>query len=195
LIIALEGIDACGKSSQIAKLRQWFEDEKGYECKVFSYPNYESETGLKIREMLKGGDADPLTLQSLMTVNRLEDTEKLWKYESGDGRCGPIAILDRYWWSGYAYGLFDGLDPSWLQRIHRGVTCPDLWVVLDISAEESFRRRPIRDDAYESDVDRLRSCRSAFLDLATDTNISMVCDGTKSPGEITHAILNRTGLG
>jgi thymidylate kinase len=178
LLIAIEGIDACGKSLQQARLA----DAVG--ASKMKFPNYGTPTGALILKLLKGerelhtpaevegrfGAAQEcaapdereqaLVLQSLMTVNRYEVTSFM------TGTLNERAlVLDRYFASGLVYGEADGLPPPWLYAVHHCLPKPDLYILLDISVEESFRRRPVREDAYEANRDRLEAARLGYLDL------------------------------
>lgn len=78
---------------------------------------------------------------------------------------GDVVILDRYWASGYVYGAYDGLDKEWLEAIHSTLPQPDYYFYIDISLEESIRRRPDRRDQYEKDMDCLMYVRKAYREL------------------------------
>lgn len=166
-IIAFEGIDACGKTTQIALLKKYL--ERNAKVRVFSFPNYETETGKAVKKLLKADDCDPLVLQSLMSMNRYEcQTEmKVAKYEG-------FVLLDRYWLSGFVYGRADGLSESWLREVHTRLLQPDRWIILDLPVEESFRRRPVRDDAYEANVDRLEKARGWYASAGPQRNVSII---------------------
>jgi dTMP kinase len=176
MIIAFEGIDACGKSTQIRMLEEQTE-LNGFSSKVFSYPNYETDTGKKILELLKAPKRDPLVLQTLMTVNRYENQTEIDVAQ----RMGMIVILDRYWLSGLVYGLSDGLPLSWLLNVHNRLIQPDQWIVLDISVEESFRRRPVRDDAYEASEQRMKFCRQQYCDAQDSISDLSIVNAMQAP--------------
>jgi dTMP kinase len=158
MIIALEGIDACGKHTQVRMLSEVAE-AKGIQVLNLSFPNYLTETGQLIRDMLTSEVRGPLLLQSMMTINRYEVSDKIDEAQL----MGKLIILDRYWMSGWVYGQTDGIDHDWLETIHRPLVQPHQWIVLDMPVEESFRRRPVREDLYESDRKRLEKARSLYL--------------------------------
>jgi dTMP kinase len=192
MITAFEGIDACGKATQVGMLMAHCANNL-IPYSAHSYPDYETETGKKIEELLKlpDGERDGLLLQSLMTVNRYESQHLL---EEAHAR-GELVILDRYWVSGLVYGQTDGLDRDWLVRVHNKLIQPHQWIILDTSVEESFRRRPAREDAYEASHDRLTNCRKLYLQAASEilpqldgTQVE-VLNGMNTPMEIHRAVL------
>lgn len=184
-IVAFEGIDACGKSTQIEMLTKHAGSKK-IDSLCFSYPNYQTETGKKILELLKAPERDPLVLQCLMSANRYEQQ---WEIERAECS-GRLVILDRYWLSGYVYGQADGLPFDWLMDVHFKLTRPHQWIVLDIPVEESFRRRPVRDDAYEANRERLEKARAQYREVTVWLRDSKVIDATLDAEEIHAQVLS-----
>ena len=187
MIICIEGGDACGKATQAKILADRLQ------ARLFSFPAYETLTGDAIRGNLAGGyegwqamsyrdhagrtfeaaDAasimgwreskrmNALVLQSLMLVNRMELGAEL----RGAARQGPV-VIDRYDASSLVYGKVDGIDPAWIQRVNEQLPVrPDLYILLDVPVEESFRRRPERRDRYEKDRPFMAKIRAEYLEL------------------------------
>lgn len=186
MIVAFEGIDASGKATQVRMLKEYAEG-KGVKVTCFDFPRYETDTGKRIKELLQleHEDRNPLDLQALMTVNRYECQGTI---EHAQAR-GDLVILDRYWLSGYVYGAGDGLSKDWLVRIHKNLIQPHQWFITDISIDESFRRRPDREDAYEASVDRLRNARANYIVIASQTPNARILNAMRSPEEIHQEIL------
>lgn len=190
MLVAFEGIDACGKSTQIDLLKK-ASVSMFPSCQVFSYPNYVTDTGGKIKQMLKDPERDPLVLQCLMTVNRYEEQFLVEEAMSA----GALVILDRYWLSGLVYGAADGLSSAWLYRVHEQLLRPDHWFVLDMNTEESFRRRPERDDDYESDRPRLAHARMRYRERCLSMSNGHLIDGEQNVQDIHKQILKVIGSG
>ena len=184
-IIALEGCDGAGKNTQAKKLAAHLN------AKLFSFPDYETETGQAILGNLQQRWAaaeldsstlhtprsfhltglphrlNALALQSLFTINRYEVAAKV----AAAALAGHV-VLDRYWLSGVVYGTCDGLDEDWLIRIHERLPQPDVWILLDVPPEASVQRRPERRDRYESDGNmgkRRELYRTLWADRQGDT--------------------------
>jgi thymidylate kinase len=176
-------------------LQQW--GESGFEphfasVERLSFPAYETVAGRAISKLLKAEERDPVALQSLMTVNRLEFQDSMRAFYGARS----LLVLDRYWLAALVYGVYDGIPGTWLRDIHRGLIQPDLWVILSISAKESFRRRPVREDAYEADRRRLERVSELYLDVSPVDVFGrrvMHIDGTASPQAIHRDIIKATG--
>jgi dTMP kinase len=192
MIVAFEGIDACGKQTQVRMLEEYANRNKMASV-AFDFPNYETPTGKKISELLISSDdnRDALVLQSLMTVNRYEMQDTI---EDAHFR-GELVILDRYWMSGWVYGQTDGIDPTWLESVHLPLIQPHQWILLDIPVGESFKRRPQREDAYEASRARLEASRRLYLQAAMGEpearlfEMVKIIDATKPPEWIHKEIL------
>lgn len=179
MIVAIEGIDASGKETQANMLKNWAAGRRDLFDDVSSqdFPDYTTLTGHSIGGLLKGkwsivADAlsskegiKALVLQCMMVTNRLEWGSKLRKFETSDRR---LLVCDRYHASAQVYGASDGLSPSWLRDIHELLPEPALWVLVDIPVDESFRRRPEREDYYERDRGKLEDVRERYLTLFED---------------------------
>lgn len=173
--VAIEGLDAAGKDAQSKLLADRLGGTR------LSFPNYDTPTGRLIREHLERGwccareclevdceqqlhedsGLDPLVFQCLQTANRLESLPAI----EGALARGPV-VFDRYWASAAVYGALDGLDRDWLMRTQADPMPPvDVWILLDVPVEESFRRRPQRRDRYELDRNYLERVRLEYRRL------------------------------
>lgn len=176
ITIAIEGLDASGKETQTKKLAERIGATR------FTFPNYESPTGKAILGHLKNdwrcadecadsrcdqvfhesdGKLDALVFQCLQTTNRLEALPRI---ESALV-AGPV-VFDRYWASAVVYGTLDGLDRNWLMLTQADPMPPvDIWILLDMPLEESFKRRPERRDRYEKNREYLERVRLEYRRL------------------------------
>jgi dTMP kinase len=185
-IIAFEGIDACGKTTQIQSLHNHL--GKDAKVSIFSFPDYTTRTGEAIARLLQDTERDPLVLQAMMSMNRYErQTEIAEALEEG------FVIFDRYWLSGLVYGAADGLDRSWLREVHTRLIQPDRWIILDLPVAESFKRRPVRDDAYEANEARLEAARKLYQ-TQSDQRRTTIINAAQEEEFIFDDILEATGL-
>jgi thymidylate kinase len=124
-----------------------------------------------------------------MTVNRYEHYSYLKEWsEKPDG----VLVLDRYFGSGIVYGECDGLDRDFLLKIHEALPQPDAWVFVDITAEESVKRRPERRDEYETREGFMDKVRNKYLSLFKERSDAglpwSVVDGIGSEDEVHNRI-------
>lgn len=176
-VVCLEGGDACGKATQGKILAERLH------AKLFSFPDYTTASGKAILANLtekwtvckpwdegtktqiladeEVAKTNALVFQSLMLTNRMERSADLCSARNA----GSI-VLDRYAASSIVHGSLDGLDPTWIEQSNAQLLVqPDVYVLLDASVQESFKRRPERRDRYERDLDYMEKVRIAYLKL------------------------------
>lgn len=188
MLYAIEAIDAAGKATQARRLADRID------CRVLSFPDYSSPTGRAISGHLRaewaverwppGPSLDMLVRQSLMLTNRLEHFDAL---ALASGSHDHHLVLDRYWASGLVYGRVEGLDRSWLELVHRPLPRADAWVLLDISVEESFRRRPLRRDNNEGDSAKLEAVAVEYRRVWNERGWQVI-DGIGSVDEVAERV-------
>lgn len=188
MIVALDSGDASGKTTQATRILEYFAN-RFKKTQLLHFPVYDSVTGRVIKEMLAGRiTTNPVLLQSAMIANRFEFFSTLTEYANDQE---SLLILDRYSASAFAYGLADGLSRDFLERIHASLPKPKHYFYLDISVEESFRRRPNRQDAYEADRERLEQVRKNYLDIFNTSGPEYhVIDGMLPKDVVTQQIVN-----
>ena len=145
MIITIEGVDRSGKSTQAAMLTEWMRS-RGYETRLFTFPDYSTPAGRLISGHLKSGRVDPETLHALMAENRRERLGDIRRVMSE----AHVLVMDRYVESNMAYGLANGLSREWLAGLDKDMPKSDAVILLDIDAAKSFGRRE-DGDSFESD--------------------------------------------
>lgn len=169
IFITLEGIEGCGKSTQVEVLRRHL-TERGHEVLVTREPGG-SAIGEKVRDiLLDAGNRGMAALTELLLyeASRAQHVEEVIRpaLEAGD-----IVISDRFYdastaYQGYARGL--GADKvSKLNLVATGGLKPDLTIVLDLPASEGLRRL-IKDlDRIESEaIDFHERVRNGYIEIA-----------------------------
>ena len=141
-LIAIEGIDGSGKTTQSHELVRKL-NEKGQKA-IYTKEPTDHETGKLIRKVLSREVAmSPISLQYLFSADRgihEIEIEKLL-------REGNIIVTDRYFWSSVAYGTADlGGEMDFyltafsiLSSYHRFII-PDVTFFLDIPADTAYER-------------------------------------------------------
>jgi dTMP kinase len=168
--IVLEGIDGCGKTTQLEALRQWLPGSglmpHGARVIVSREPGG-TALGQALRELLlhPPGEAAPVPRAELLlyAADRAQHVETVLRpaLERGDW-----VLCDRFTGSTAAYqGYGRGLDLDAiyaLETIATGGLVPDLTLWLDVSLAESCRRRG------EQLADRIEGEGVAFLGRVAD---------------------------
>lgn len=192
MIIAVEGVDQAGKGTQSRMLADGLRRD-GIGATLFSFPDYETPAGSRIRECLsRPGIMDFELIHTLLAKNRREKLPRIEKAL----REGRVLVMDRYCESNLVYGTTNGLDREWLAGLDSEMPESDMVILLDISAEESFRRKKER-DAFESDRERIERVVGAYRDEAENNGKWVVVDGSREPDAIHAGIMDtvRKALG
>ncbi|MCR4689591.1 MAG: dTMP kinase [Saccharofermentans sp.] len=162
LFITFEGIDGCGKSTQIELLRT-FLDSKGIDNLVIREPGG-TVVGEKIREILldkKNSDMTSLAELLLFEAARAQIVEEKIKPAIDEGK---VVICDRFYDSSLAYqGVARNMGTDLVNLLNNVAVSgldPDMTFFLDISVEESLRRRNKRGD----ESDRIEGMGDSFLE-------------------------------
>lgn len=140
--LAFEGLDGSGKSTLIKGLeRELSTHDISY---VVSREPGGTQLGAEIRQMLlrvKGDIPVPRAEVLLYQADRAQHVEKLIKPNLADGKW---VISDRFAASTYAFQSAGRAIPiediKWLNNFATGGLQPDLYVLLDLTIEESRRR-------------------------------------------------------
>lgn len=164
IFITLEGVEGCGKSTQIELLNAKLRDA-GAKTLVTREPGG-TEAGAAIRKILLDpatGELDPLTELMLFSAARRELVQKVIR-PALDG--GLVVICDRFADSTTAYqGHARGMDPARVAQMAREV-CGDVWpdrtIVLDIPVEAGLKRAIGRNDIIANNESRFEEESLAF---------------------------------
>jgi len=170
--ITLEGIDLCGKTTQIEKLASYLQ-ERGMEVVISREPGG-PPISEKIREILldpENGAMTALTELLLYEASRSQHTEELIRPAL---EAGKWVVSDRYGDASFAYqGFGRKLGGELVRRLNRLATSglvPDLTIVLDLPPEEAARR--FKGEGWKADrLERERAdfhhrVREAYLQLS-----------------------------
>ena len=151
-LVTFEGIDGCGKTTQIEKLSYYLKD-KGVDFSVFREPGG-TKIGEQIRKMLldrSNNDMDEKTEFLLYAASRAQLTKEKIKPKLDRGE---YVILDRYIDSSVAYqGFGRGLGKRIVSIINEFATemiYPDLTFYLEID-KETFEKRMKEKDRLEAE--------------------------------------------
>ena len=186
MLIAIEGIDGSGKTTQVGLLTKALR-ALNYDV-VDSKEPTDGQYGSQLRESAFTGRKTAEEELELFILDRKEHVETLIKPTID--RKG-IVILDRYYFSTIAYQSARGLDPKIIQSQNEAFApAPDVLFILDLSAEESLLRIGIRDGQGNDFEDRenLEKCRAIFNTM--EAPYIHTIDASESSANIHESILN-----
>jgi dTMP kinase len=194
-LIAFEGVEGAGKSTQLELLRQALEDRGGpgdrrsgppvgrpREVVVTREPGG-TAAGERVRALLLDPEVelDPRAEALLFAAARAELVAEVIRPAL---ERGAVVLSDRYLDSSLAYqGGARGLGRDPVEAVNRFATgglLPDLVVLLDLDPADGLARRARDPDRIEAqDIDFHRRVREAFRDLAAaDPGRFAVIDAT-----------------
>jgi dTMP kinase len=167
MLIAVEGIDGAGKTTQVSLLAQALRDAG--EEPVCSKEPTSGFWGQKIKESASNGRMSLDDELNAFINDRTEHVEKLIQPSLADGR---LVILDRYYFSTIAYQGARGADARAIKvRMESSFPVPDVVFILDLDPDVSIRRisalRGDRPNEFER-VDHLNQARWIFNSLRDD---------------------------
>ena len=146
MFITFEGIEGTGKSTQIERVREYFEAQ-GREVFLTLEPGG-SRIGRDLRKMLLHVDnkeITPITELFLYLADRAQHVGQVIKPEL---EAGKVVLCDRFADSTIVYqGYGRGLDTVMLRELNEVAVdglWPDLTIVLDIDPEVGLKRATLR---------------------------------------------------
>ncbi len=144
-LIALEGIDGAGTTTQGTLLTQHLGDA-GAPAHLTCEPST-GPVGKVIRQALRMelGEVDPAVVALLFAADRVDHLRR--EVEPMLAR-GTHVVTDRYVYSSLAYQGID-LEPTWVATANRLATEPDLTIYLRVEPELALERRAARGGAEE----------------------------------------------
>lgn len=120
-IYVFEGIDHVGKTTITKKLKEQITESTNFRCISIAFPGNEERTlGSLVydihhhQERYFSNKLNEASLQLLHIASHIDLIDRQIKELSKDD-C--IILLDRFWWSTYAYGLAGSLDKKTIRAI------------------------------------------------------------------------------
>ncbi len=135
-LIAFEGIDGTGKSTQINMLAEVLR-QRGYEVVITCEPT-NGVYGRKIRELYKNRDS--VTLEEELELFLNDRRQHIEQLLTPSIAAGKIILTDRYFLSTIAYQGAAGLEPEMIAQKNAFAPPPDLAILIDLSPQEAVRR-------------------------------------------------------
>lgn len=177
MLIAIDGIDGAGKTTQCNLLANWLKSE-GYSVVVVKEPSkdgkYAKEIRMRSKHRLFDQSNTPEDELKLFVEDRRENVEKRINPNLNENR---IVIMDRYYFSTIAYQSALGLDPNHIKKINEEFApIPDITLIIDVTPGVGIERINGRGDSCNSfeKHEYLEKVRENFLQMKDFSNIHFV---------------------
>ena len=193
MLISFEGIDGCGKSTHIKKLKAYLTD-RGYDVHVFREPGG-TPLSEQIREILLNSkdDIHPLAESLLFSAARAQLVATRIRPLLDTG---AIVILDRFYDSTTAYQGYgrQAIPVPDIERLNKLATQnlePDITIYLKLDPEVAYRRRKkvrMEDRMEQAGSDFFKRVNAGFDALAAREQRIVAFDASRSAAETFEAI-------
>ncbi len=134
-LIAVEGIDGSGKSTQVYLLRRWLEQQQ---LKVF-LSEWNSSDLVKSATS-KGKKTHLLTPTTFSLIHATDFADRYERQLVPLLRAGYLVLCDRYIYTAYARDVVRGCPPEWVRGLYGFAARPDLTFFLKAHLETSLQR-------------------------------------------------------
>ncbi len=193
--ITFEGIECCGKSTQIELLARWL-TERNVPIICTREPGG-TILGEQMRMLLKNGTSDAFfSARAELLLFESSRAQHIDEKILPALKQGIHVLCDRFFdsslvYQGSARNIFRS-DVEYLNHFAADGLVPDLTILIDIDPEESVRRLIERgeniDRIEQENVQFFRTVRDGYLALAAKENRFIVVDGKKSKEAIQDVI-------
>ena len=134
-LIAVEGIDGSGKSTQLHLLRRWLES---LDLKVFLSEWNSSEL---VKSATSRGKAQQLlTPTTFCLIHATDFADRYERHLVPLLRAGYLVLCDRYVFTAFARDVVRGCPPAWVRGIYSFAALPDLTFFFKADLEVSLQR-------------------------------------------------------
>lgn len=140
-LIAVEGLDGSGKSTQIYLVKRWLELQN---LKVF-FTEWNSSTIVK-KATKRGKKQQLLTPTTFSLIHCTDFAERYERQVLPLLQAGYIVLADRYVFTAFARDIVRGCDREWVYNLYSFAVAPDITfffkVPLDIALNRILGSRP-----------------------------------------------------
>jgi dTMP kinase len=134
-LIAVEGLDGSGKSTQIYLLKRWLENQG---LKVY-FSEWNSSEIVKAATS-KGKKRELLTPTTFSLIHATDFADRYERHLLPLVRAGYLVLCDRYIFTAFARDTVRGCPPEWVRGIYNYAALPDLTFFFKADLEVSLNR-------------------------------------------------------
>ena len=134
-LIAVEGLDGSGKSTQVYLLKRWLELE-GYKV---SFTEWNSSAIVK-RATRKGKKRQLLTPTTFSLIHCTDFADRYERQVLPLLNAGYIVLADRWIFTAFARDAVRGVDRTWLRKLYSYALKPDVTFYFDVPLKTGLAR-------------------------------------------------------
>ena len=134
-LIAVDGLDGSGKSTQIYLLKRWLEVEG---MKVY-FSEWNSSELVK-SATTKGKKRELLTPTTFSLIHATDFADRYERHLVPLLRAGYVVLCDRYVFTAFARDVVRGCPPDWVRGLYDFAALPDLTFFFKADLEVSLQR-------------------------------------------------------
>ncbi|MBC8003550.1 MAG: thymidylate kinase [Opitutaceae bacterium] len=134
-LIAVEGLDGSGKSTQIYLLKRWLELQN---IKVF-FSEWNSSELVKSATS-KGKKRELLTPTTFSLIHATDFADRYERQLVPLLRAGYLVLCDRYIFTAFGRDVVRGCTPEWVRGIYNFAALPDMTFFFKANLEVSLQR-------------------------------------------------------
>jgi dTMP kinase len=134
-LIAVEGIDGSGKSTQLLLLERWLRT-RGYPVHFTEW----NSSRLVRRSMSRGKKKNLLTPTTFSLLHAVDFADRLTYQILPPLKAGMIVLADRYVYTAFARDVARGVHPEWVRQVYSFALRPDLTLYFRVPIEVSLER-------------------------------------------------------
>jgi dTMP kinase len=134
-LVAVEGLDGSGKSTQIYLLKRWLEAEG---IKVY-FSEWNSSELVK-SATTKGKKRELLSPTTFSLIHATDFADRYERHLLPLLRAGYVVLCDRYIFTAFARDTVRGCPPAWVRGLYHFAAVPDLTFFFKADLEVSLNR-------------------------------------------------------
>jgi dTMP kinase len=134
-LIAVEGLDGSGKSTQIYLLKRWLEAEG-----IRVYFSEWNSSELVKSATSKGKKRELLTPTTFSLIHATDFADRYERHLLPLLRAGYVVLCDRYIYTAFARDVVRGCPPQWVRGLYNFAALPDLTFFFKADLEVSLNR-------------------------------------------------------